>query len=226
MRRQDGFTLIELLLAMSIGMFILLAGFKTLDTFGVASATVVSRTDNTQRGRLALDGIVRAMRSQACTGPSGPSLQAGSPTSITFVSDLGDGSSVPQRRTLTYNATTRDLSETRTVGTKDPVSGTISFPSAPRNLGVVLRDMEPIDANTPIFGFYVYDTDLDPPRPTKALPGTVASADLGRVSRITIGVKVGPAATARDRATSANLQDEIFLRSVDPSDPVPLPLCS
>lgn len=224
-RRQDGFTLIELLVAMVIGMFILLAGFKTLDSFGVATATVVTRTDNTQRGRLALDGMVRALRSQACTGPAGPSLLAGSPTSVSFVTDLGDGTTTPEKRTITYDAATRDLSETRVAGTRT-TTGTIEFTKPQRNFGVVLRDVEAIDATTPIFGFYVYDTKLKPPRPTEPLPGTVETTALGRVARITIGVKVGPSANTRDRPTSADLQDEVFLRSVDPSDPVPLPLCS
>lgn len=223
MRREDGFTLVELLLGMAVGLVILLAGFKTLDTFGVATATVVTRTDNTQRGRLALDGMIRALRSQACTGPAGPSLLAGSPTSISFVADLGDGTTAPQKRTLAYDATTRDVSETRVAGTRTATG--IQFTSPQRNLGVVLRDVEPVDAATPMFGFWVYDT-ATPPRPSVALTGTLAPADLGRVARITVGVKVGPSANQRDRQTSANLQDEVFLRSVDPSDPVPLPLCS
>ena len=225
-RRQDGFTLIELIIAMVLGMFILMAGFKTLDTFGVATATVLTRTDNTQRGRLALDGLIRAMRSQACTGPAGPSLRAGSPTSISFVTDLGDGTTPLQQRTITYDAATRRLSETRVAGIRNATTGITEFTSPPQNFGVVLRDMEPIDASTPIFGFFVYDTKLNPPQPTEALTGTIAPADLGRVARITVAVKAGPAANRRDRQTSANLQDEVFLRSVDPSDPVPLPLCS
>ena len=219
---EEGFTLIELLVALAIGMIVVMAGFQALDSFGVANATITTRTDNTQRARLEMDGLVRALRSQACRGPGIPSLVAASPTSVSFVTDLGDGTVPLQLRTVTFDPAARRLSEDRFAGQTPPPSATFSGSSTP---GPTLSGVEQIDAATPVFGFYAFDT-ASPPRPTVALSNTLSAADLARVAMISVAFRVGPAADERDRETGANLSSQVLLRSVDPSDPAPVPLCS
>lgn len=221
MRRQEGFTTIELMIALVIGLITTMAAFQALDRFSAVSATVTSRTDNAQKGRLEMDGLVRALRSQACVGPGKPSLIAGNATSITFVTDLGDGTKPPERRTVIYDATTRQLRETRNAATSlaIPLAFSAATTSGPR-----LRDVDPEAPGAPIFRYFGYDLQ-DPPRPEAALDMNV-SANLAKVAKITVAFRVGAAAGRRDSGAGATLQDEILLRSVDPADPVPVPLCS
>lgn len=222
MSRQEGFTLIELMVALVIGLIVLLAGFTALDRFTAASATITVRTDNTQRARLEMDGLIRALRSQVCTGPAGPSVLAGTPTSVTFVTDLGDGSTAPEKRTVSYDTTGRSLREIRYQGTRT-ASG-LTFATSPTAFGPSLGGVEP-DGTTSIFRYWAYNT-ATPPRPELELPTPLTDPDRARVARITVAFKVGRPSTDRDRNASATLQDEVLMRTVDPSDPVPLPLCS
>lgn len=222
MSRQAGFTTVELLVAMVIGLVTTLAGFQALDSFAAINATVTKRSDNAQRARQSMDSAVRALRSQVCLGPAATGLLAGTPSSIDFVTDLSDGTVAPERRVLSYDATTRRLRDARYAGTRTATS--LTFAASPTTYGPELEKVEP-DGALPLFGYWAYDT-ADPPRPTLALPTPLSDADRGRVSRITVSMRVGPATGERDRNTGETLRDEILLRSVDPSDPVPLPLCS
>src|SRR4051794_32153386 len=63
---DDGFSLPELLTAMAIGVVVLLATAMTLDHAISATATVQRRVDANQRGRAAMDDIVRQLRSPVC----------------------------------------------------------------------------------------------------------------------------------------------------------------
>ncbi len=222
MSRQAGFTLIELLVAMSIGLVVLLAAFKALDTFSVANATITTRTDNTQRARLEMDGLVRALRSQACLGPGVPGLIAASATSVSFATDLGDGTTPPQKRTVTYDATARRLTEQRYAGITPATTPSTFSSTATR--GPTLTGVDP-GTGTAVFTYYAYDTTQSPPQPTLDLGTTVSAANLLRVARIKVSFRVGPAAGKVDRTTGAVLEDEVLVRSVDPSDPIPLPRC-
>ncbi|MCW3012631.1 MAG: hypothetical protein JWO90_3035 [Solirubrobacterales bacterium] len=222
MKSQEGFTVVELMVALIISLVTIFAGFQALDGFRAISATTTVRSDNTQRARLAMDGLIRALRSQACKGPGEPSLLAGGPTSVAFITDLGDGTTVPERREVTYDAPTRTLQERRFAGSRSGT--TLAFASTPTSFGPELAGVEPT-AGRPVFGFYGYDTS-NPPRPVLPLGPTLTGADLARVSRITVEFRVGAAAGEPDQAAAATLQDEVFLRSVDPADPVPLPLCA
>src|SRR4051812_36170964 len=102
LRSEDGFTIVELLTAMVIGIVVLFAALTVLDTSISVTGRVTSRVDALQRGRTAMDLMIRDLRSQVCvgiltnasTGATGTddSLIGGSDTSVDFYTDLGDGS--------------------------------------------------------------------------------------------------------------------------------------
>ena len=62
---------------------------------------VISKTDASQRGRLAMDQMTRALRSQVCldlgSATARPALEAANRNSMTFYTDLSDGSRPPVR---------------------------------------------------------------------------------------------------------------------------------
>lgn len=219
-RHEEGFTLIELLVAMVVGMIILLGAFTALDRYSVVSATVGTRTDSAQRGRLAMDQIIRSLRSQVCKAAGDLSLVAGTQTSVTVITDLSDGSRLPDQRTFAYDATSRRLRETRAAGKL--VSDNLTFPSAANGLN--LADVDP-DGTNPVFGYYAFDPALDPPEPSVPLPVPLSDTDRARVALIKVSFRVGPQYGRADRGAGAALNDQVLLRNVDPSDALPLPLC-
>ena len=93
LRAEDGFTIVELLTAMVIGAIVLFATLTVLDTTISLTTRVNTRVDTLQRGRNAMDLMIRDLRSQNCvnvltnaaTGATSmdDSLIGGSATSVT-----------------------------------------------------------------------------------------------------------------------------------------------
>jgi prepilin-type N-terminal cleavage/methylation domain-containing protein len=98
---QAGFTLVELLVGMTIGMVVVFAAFTLMERSFVAANDIADRADAAQRGRIAMDAVTRQLRSQVCFSGQLP-LLAGSANSIDFVTDLGDGTTSPERHVLTF----------------------------------------------------------------------------------------------------------------------------
>jgi len=66
LRAEDGFTIVELLTAMVIGAIVLFATLTVLDTTISLTTRVNTRVDTLQRGRNAMDLMIRDLRSQNC----------------------------------------------------------------------------------------------------------------------------------------------------------------
>jgi type II secretory pathway pseudopilin PulG len=232
LRDEAGTTLPELLVGMAVGMIILFAAFTLLDTTIGVAARVDRSVDATQRGRSAMDLIVRDLRSQVClpssdptTRPDQPSLIAGSDTSVDFYADLGDGTAAqpPQRRTITFNAASRTIVEQ--IYTPTGSAGNYVFAAAPTLTRTLLTDVAE-DGTTPVFSFYAFDagTPPQPLRPLSAATG-LTSGDLGDAVRIVVRFKVMRAGGTSASTGSTVLTDEVYRRAVDPNAAVPTPEC-
>lgn len=230
MRREDGFTLPEVLTACLIGIVVLLAAFGLLDSAVGLTSKVNERVDAIQRGRQAMDTITRDLRSQVCvitnttvngvpTSTTAPSLIAGSGTAIDLYVDLSDGSGAtpPQRRTLTFDAGTRRITQTIYVPTGSP--GSYVFPTTPTRSSVVLGNVVQQGA-TPVFQYFAYGSST----PLSAAAG-LSSADRAKVVRILVTYVTRGTNTTTTTARSAVLQDEVYLRAADPNESNPTPQC-
>ncbi|MEA2256233.1 MAG: hypothetical protein QOG35_2278 [Solirubrobacteraceae bacterium] len=222
LRREDGFTLVELLVAMVIGLIVIFAGFNLIDSSVRVNASVAGRTDAAQRGRLGMDAITRALRSQVCANGIAPVTTA-TPTQVTFTADLSNGSTVADLRSLTYDATGDTVTQTVTSG-----SGTepnVVFTGTPKS-SVLLTDADPDPsaAGGAVFTYFAATAGTGGAQFT-SLGSTVAAADLPRIARIDIGLNVRPVKAKTGDKRSVLFDDSVIVRSVNPDSANPVATC-
>ena len=224
LREEGGYSLIELLLTLVLGLVVLLAAAAALQTFTKTSTEVEDRTVNAQTTRLAMDVVMRSLRSQACPAPGASSVLAGDTQTLQYVADLGDGTTAPEKRTLRFDPVTARLTEERFAGTfTDATKQTTTFAAVSGGVKQLLDRVGPAGTD-PVFAYFAYDTSV-PPKAVQQLTVPLSAADLKRVARVRVRIKRGGVAGNRNPKTAITLDDEVTLRSVDPSDPVPLPQC-
>jgi prepilin-type N-terminal cleavage/methylation domain-containing protein len=224
---ERGFTLTELLTAMLIGMVVLLAAFMVLDRSFSASGQIADRSDALQRGRQAMDLMTRQLRSQVCLGKTNAPIVAGSDTSVSFYGDLSDGTTNVQQRTLTWDSTTKKITQSVITGAGTYPDLTFTGTATTREL---LTNVERImDGSTPrpIFRYYAYvtgttDGTLDP----NPLPTPLGTANLSRVAVIKIGFRTFPFKSLTNDANSVVLEDDVYARVAIPTSPEDGPLCA
>ncbi len=237
LRDDAGFTLPELLVSLVIGMFVVIAAMTMLDATLSASTKLTKTVDAQQRGRVAMDRIVRDLRSQVCVPVTDAalldhaSLAGASATSLDFYVDLGDGSTSPQRRVLTFDPALRRITLTRynAAGTAGAYTWPTASPSEALLQDVVQAD-DPASAGTqlPVFQLFAFDETKDPPTPTLSLgSGPLSSSDLDRVARIEITFRALRSGGGTPTATtpSVMVQDDVYRRAMNPNSDDLTPKC-
>jgi prepilin-type N-terminal cleavage/methylation domain-containing protein len=234
LRSEDGFTLVELLVGMIVGTVVLIASFTVLDGTVQLTTKVNSRVDAIQRGRSAMDIMVRDLRSQVCVGrltnaatgatTTDDALVSGSNNAVEFYTDLGDGATTrpPSKRTLTFDPTAKTIVEQVFVPTGN--RGAYVFPATATSTRTLITDVVQ-DGTTPVFQFFAYDT-ATPPAPTVALASPLTATAIQRTVKIGISFRALRAGGSSSTANAATLKDDVFRRLVDPNDPTPAPECS
>jgi hypothetical protein len=249
---DDGFTVAELLVAMAVGMIVLLASALTLDNTLSATATVQRRVDANQRGRAAMDDIVRELRSQVClttewvadadkssplrvaaAGPTTTAPTADGTQSIAFYADLQKTAAYqsskpapPELRVITFDGAAFRIRED--IYTPTVVNKVAVYPATPTKRAVLLSGADrTVDAATkqklPIFRFYRYDAAAVPPQPTlEVLPWT---ADADKVSKVSVAFNSRPTSPGGSAGQDTVLTDDVYVREVDPYDASHAPKC-
>jgi prepilin-type N-terminal cleavage/methylation domain-containing protein len=255
LRQQDGMSLPELLVALVIASIVSLAAFGLVDTVMKRYGETAARVDTTERSRIAMDQITRELRSQVCVTrsdgtamTSARSIYSATPTSITFFADTADESwtaattsmPVPTLRTLSLNGSM--LSETIVQGRNDTVNlGAVTFGYAGAgnkpntlvrqllgNIGPLSEKVGTVIQPIPFFRYYAYTTTA-PATPTRLLTpdpstGALSLTDLQSIARIQVSFVVSPTSATIKRGTTA-MQNDVFVRTVDPNATNPLPTC-
>lgn len=220
LRSQDGFSLTELLVAMVIGMATLLAAFALIDTSTTRSMQVTGRTDASQRGRLALDAMTRALRSQVCVDGAVP-IVSGDANQVTFTSDLSaNGSS--DRRTITFDAATRRLTQTVVQGVGNEPNRTFTGASTTT---VLLADVAAEPAK-PVFTYWADQPGFGGSQFQQLTTSPLPATDLKRVARIDISFVARPSNAATSNTWSSTLEDSIVVRAIDNYNANPTVSCS
>lgn len=221
-RSEDGFTLVELLVTLVIGMTVLLAAFNVFDAGGRATVRVQDRTQLVQAGRTILAQTTQMLRSQVCLGLNLPAITQADSSSVTFYTDLGDDTFVPQRRRLVFSGGT--LTEYDYNGTGTPPNMTYpSTPSATRILGTNLTQT----GGTPFLRYYAF-TGTDPVTPSLQLPTPLslgATGDAARVVQMEITFSVSPE-HAGYAGSATPFDAVVYTRTSDPTDPTHSPQCT
>jgi prepilin-type N-terminal cleavage/methylation domain-containing protein len=220
-RDESGFTLPELLVAMIIGIIVVLSTFLTLDSSIALTGKVTERVDRTQRARSAMDRITRDLSSQVCLDSTTPAIISADDYSIRFYSFFGDNPFVPDIRQLSWDTNTNTITEKTWAG-----SGTMpntTWPAQPRT-STILTDVAPVftSGNSgprgPLFKYYLSGSSTP-------LPTPLSAANMAAAAQISISFMAyaqgrnmtGPAET---------MQNQVFVRTADPSAPVATPNCS
>jgi prepilin-type N-terminal cleavage/methylation domain-containing protein len=222
---QSGFTLVELLAAMSIGLVILMAAFMVLDQATSVSQEVSNRQEALQRGRLAMETVVRDLRSQVCLGDETEPITVADTNIVTFYIDLGDGSKNPEQRTIRYEPDERRIYEDIHIG-----SGTypeLVYDATPSETRLLASNVVPILDNgvaRPIFRYYAFRIggvpgDLEP------LTAPLVANDAIRTVMVKVGFTVMPDRMSPKAREAASVESDVYVRLADPSRPLEGPRC-
>lgn len=221
-RDDRGFTLVELLSSMAVGMIVLFAIFGLLDYSVSAQHKVEDRVDAVQRGRNAMEVITQQLRSQICLGPGYPAITSADGNSLTFFTDLGGDTPKLQRRTIAFNATAGTVTETDW-----DMSG--SIPSSPtytlaRTINLA-TNLVPV-GTTPFFRYYAFTKN--PVTPDRELGAMAALTDAEEAQVVKMAVSFVARPTRGGNLTNqvpTTFQNDVYVRTSDPSDPDHSPQC-
>jgi prepilin-type N-terminal cleavage/methylation domain-containing protein len=209
---EGGFTLPELMISIVVGTLVIIAAYGLLDASRSGALKVTDRVDATQRGRLAMDEIVRELRSQVCLDPAAGAIADGRDNSVTFYTFSGTGTYAPERHTITWDAQAHTISDYRYAGTG--VAPKMTYPASPTSTRVLLTDVIQ-DGAAPVFSYYGWSAD-GTVTPSVRLATPLNSADALRAVRIVVQFRTLPARPGKS-AESTALQDEVFSRTADPN---------
>jgi prepilin-type N-terminal cleavage/methylation domain-containing protein len=218
---EAGYTLVELLAAMSIGLLIILAAFQIMDRSTQLSKRTYQTVDATQRGRLAMDLMMRELSSQVCISNTIPPVDTATSTAITYFVNLGGADAVPEKHQLSYESNSLVLR--RYVGTGTPP--TMTWPGTATSTKTLLENVAQT-GTTPVFRYYTWGTG-NPVAPDALLTAPLSTADEARVAKVAVSFTALPAADFRDTTKgSAQMADSSYVRIADPTDTSRGPRCN
>lgn len=217
LRADDGFSLTELLVAMIVGLVVIFAILQVLDTSFSLSRRTQQRIDSAQRGRLAMDLVTRELRAQTCLSATEPALVAASDSDITYYTNLGPSSAVPERHQLTLAA--GDLTLRRWVGTRAAagVTPSVTYPVSPTSTSTLLENVQPVGA-APLFRYYSWGAGTSP-TPSTLMTTPITGANLTLPVKIAIGFAALPDRAFNTSKPIATFDDSVYTRLADPTDP-------
>ena len=209
---ESGFTLVELLVACIVGTIVLLASFMMLDSSVVLTGKVTDRVDRTQRARVAMEQIVRTLRSQVCPAAGVPALIDAQDYSVRFYSFMGKGQFVPDQLELAWDTNTNSIVQRKWAGSG--ASPYTTWPANPTST-TILSDVRPnfvsgqSGPRGPVFRYYLGGSSTP-------LTTPLAAPNLKASSKVDIQFMTYP--TGRNATgTSTTLQSEVFARTADPN---------
>ena len=223
-------TLPEVLVAMLIGLATVMATFTVLDTSVKQTNAIAGRVNATQRARLGMDLMTRALRSQVCYSTDIQALVDARDDSVTFHADLSDGTRMVEKREIAWDSVGKKITEKTWAGVANTGTGLpVLYPAVTRTKtlvdDVVRAPVLERPPNAPIFRYYRYDTSV-PPRPVIQLTTPLSATDLKLVAKIDVGFTALPPASKTTPASAITLYNEIYVRMANPNDPVPKPICA
>jgi prepilin-type N-terminal cleavage/methylation domain-containing protein len=248
LRAQDGFTLPELLTAISISTIVLLGAFGLLDVVLKRTGETRARVETAQVARETLETMTQQLRSEVCPTTATPAIAAASGNSVTFYTDLSDGTAAlkdrVQKRVIAYDPVTRRLTQSIYLPTGVGSAATppgptfLATPSSVRRLAANVYPDPASQATSSgtqsIFRFFAYapgtaatgTTAATAATPSLELTAPSTTTDLARIARIQIAFVVKSPSTAMGDRGAITLHDQVLVRSANPNDLAPVPKCA
>jgi prepilin-type N-terminal cleavage/methylation domain-containing protein len=215
MRSERGMTMVELLVAMTVGTIVIAGAMMALTRAFQVQKETQDRTDATQRGRLAMETMTRELRSQVCMGTPRTAIKAASNNSVSFTADLSGGATLPDKYTLTYDPTTKTITEYMYDGSG--TYPTLVFPATPTRTRTIATNVV-ASGTSPIFAYYALQAGSDGAN-TQLSPVPLSDSDLSRVARIAINYTTVPSGKVNDPDFATAFNDDVYVRSSDPVNP-------
>lgn len=233
MRNQRGYTLPELLIGMSMALIVILAAFALLETATRSSARTAARVDANQQVRPVMERIMDELRSSCVRRGAVPVLSgsggnSSTATSLSFLHQTGSGvAPVPDKRTITYDATAKTLTETAYPAspTTQNADGTWTFSSTPiaNSTRRLLDDSPPANVGTgtvSTFRYYKYVNGSLQEITTLPLSAT----DAADTVQVTVSIASSPLNPMGDTKASVTLADTALLRFGPPTESTTTPI--
>jgi prepilin-type N-terminal cleavage/methylation domain-containing protein len=214
---ESGFTLVEVLTSMTVGLVVLAAAFFLLESSVSVSRTIEQRNDTLQRGRRAMEGMTRLLRSQVCLNTTQPILAAND-DQVVFLADLSASNKVAAHA-LGYDPTNHVIAENEyDVVEEDDGITLIGYPDDP--VGPAKMHLTDVDAaksgsaTLPIFRYYTYQNDRTGNLVQLTTPLT--AADAKRVVMVKIAFRAQPEDARPNDSVATTFRDDVFVRLADP----------
>jgi prepilin-type N-terminal cleavage/methylation domain-containing protein len=213
-REQRGFSLIELIVALAVGMVILIAALTLLDRSLFTANEVDDRVGTNQRGRLPMEIVTRALRSQVCmpadltdTGvdDSKSALTSADNSSVTLYTNLGGETPRYERRRYSFAGGQLKEEVWSSAGT----APNLTFAVNPTRTNILATRISQ-SGTTPVFRYYAF-ANSSPPTPDLALTTPLTFVDLARVVKVDVAYKAD-SERAANANVGANYEDSVFVR--------------
>lgn len=227
LRSQRGFTLTELLVVVGVGGIVMLAAVNLIDASVRASDEVLDRVDGLQKGRQAFEQVTQRLRSQVCPDKDTPALVAGSDRSVTFYTELNSTADAqgnplfePEGRRISLDGGT--LKEEVWTSLASPYANTFS---GEPNIVRAMSDAIFEQPGRPLFRYYAF-VGNDPAKAELLLQTPLSAADRARTVKIEVAYDSRPAKLAgQANRIDTSYENEVFVRTADPTDPEHSPQC-
>lgn len=214
--REDGFTLIELLVATLIGVAVISAALMLTEVAGRTATRVEDRVDTTQRARIAMDRLVRQLRTQACLASGIPPIVSGDANTITFYSDYDASAEFrPQKRRLTFSTAGKG-SIVEEIYDTTSTQAPWAFPAAPQRTRVLLTYVGQ-DGTKPFLRYYSRDVSgpLATPLSTNIVSTPLAVNSIAKVVRVEVTFEARPTTGRTGPERRSRVNSTVSLRNVD-----------
>jgi prepilin-type N-terminal cleavage/methylation domain-containing protein len=222
---ESGFTLVELVTAMAIGLVILMAAFLLLDRATAVSQEIANRNEALQRGRLAMEKIVRDLRSQVCLGDEKEPITFADANKVTFYIDTSDGTQPVHQRTIRYDAATKSIYEDIFIGTG--VYPDLVFSATPNSTRVLATKVERLvdgGVTRPFFRYYAFNVG-GAPGDLRQLASPLNVNDAISTVMVKVGFAVLPDRISPKTREATSVESDIYVRIADPTMPQEGPQC-
>jgi prepilin-type N-terminal cleavage/methylation domain-containing protein len=224
-RDERGFTITELLVTMIVGLIVLFALFGLFEVALRANGRVGDRVDAAQRGRNALEQITQELRSQVCLGPQVPPIVSGTDTSITFYADVGGETFSPDKRVLTYvpaaGATPGYILEQVYQSTGGTLPN-LTWSATPSRTRRIIEGVTTSAA--PVFRYWGFNADGSGSM-VQLTSNPLTSTDRTQVVRVDVSFVARPTRNPASTAQNSEFDDEVYVRTADPTNPTSGPVC-
>lgn len=232
---ERGFTLTELLVAIAASAIVLMATLALLDSSQSAALRVHDRVEATQKGRVAMELLTQRLRAQTCLGTGVPALVDARRDRVAFYTEMRDfsagGSDAfrPELRQIVFGADGRVVESIFGAQTTLVAPGFTfpSYPGSPARRNEIATAV--YRAGSANFLRYFAFAGSDPATPTLELvpsaTGSLSGDDRARIVRIVVTFDSRPRHARAAGRVDTTFENEVYVRTSDPTDPTHSPQC-